>query len=138
MYHCKLCISSAGCIHCCIHSLGTTNASHVKSRICLFLLRPETLYEMKHILNVSVYPKIYIRIENQIVFCCYEISPQKKCNSSTWNISFSHFDFVRLRIPESSQFIVHSKKSRIFVWLPIDILSKHFLVLKFKFSKRLL
>ena len=68
-------------------------------------------------------------------FCCYEISPHKKCNSSAWNIPFSHFDFVRLKIPESSQFIVHSKKSRFFVWLPIDNLSKHFLFLNSSIQK---
>ena len=67
---------------------------------------------------------LFLRLPPLIANCCYEISPPKKCNSSTWNIPFSHFDFVRLRIPESSQFIVHSKKSKNFVWLSIDILSK--------------
>ena len=78
----------------------------------------------------------FLRLPPLIANCCYEISPPKKCNSSTWNSSadlcyqiFSHFDFVCLRILESSQFIVRSKKSKIFVWLSIDILSKHFLVL---------
>ena len=79
----------------------------------------------------------FLRLPPLIANCCYEISPPKKCNSSTWNSSadlcyqiFSHFDFVRLRIPESSQVIVRSKKSKIFVWPSIDILSKHFLVLR--------